>query len=149
MDGDRMTEVKKSSYSLKQIITIASLIEKETTGSDQSQIAAVIYNRLNDSGSHGTYRMLNVDASLLYVLPDHTGSITSKDKETNSPYNLYRNAGLPPTPIANPGVKAIDAALNPDHTDYYYYALGTDDTHHFFETYQEHQNFLDSSEYAG
>lgn len=55
--------------------------------------------------------------------------------QTDSPYNLYQNAGLPPTPISNPGLASIDAALNPNSTDYYYYALGTDGKHHFSTTH--------------
>lgn len=122
-----MTQVEESSYSLQEIITIASLIEEETDGTDQANIASVIYNRLEGSGNkQGTYGLLQIDASLLYALPDHTGPITSADMQTDSPYNLYQNAGLPPTPISNPGLASIDAALNPNSTDYYYYALGTD-----------------------
>lgn len=149
MDGERMEKVEASKYSLKQIITIASLIEKETDGTDQTNIASVIYNRLADTGSHGTYGMLNIDAALLYALPDHEGSITNEDKKMDSRYNLYKYAGLPPTPIANPGIAAIDAALNPATTDYYYYALGTDGRHHFSTTLQEHNNFLNSGSYGG
>lgn len=104
MDEDRMTQVEESSYSLQEIITIASLIEEETDGTDQANIASVIYNRLEGSGNkQGTYGLLQIDASLLYALPDHTGPITSADMQTDSPYNLYQNAGLPPTPISNPG----------------------------------------------
>ena len=149
MDGERMEKVEASKYSLKQIITIASLIEKETDGTDQANIASVIYNRLADTGSHGTYGMLNIDAALLYALPDHEGSITNEDKKMDSRYNLYKYAGLPPTPIAYPGIAAIDAALNPATTDYYYYALGTDGRHHFSTTLQEHNNFLNSGSYGG
>ncbi len=149
MDEDRMAMVEESKYSLKEIITIASLIEKETDGTDQANIASVIYNRLADKGEHGTYGMLNIDAALLYALPDHTGAITSADKETDSPYNLYKYAGLPPAPIANPGIAAIDAALSPNSTNYYYYALGKDGKHHFSATLQEHNNFLNSGDYAG
>lgn len=149
MDEERMEKVEASKYSLKQIITIASLIEKETDGTDQANIASVIYNRLADTGSHGTYGMLNIDAALLYALPDHEGSITNEDKKMDSRYNLYKYAGLPPTPIANPGIAAIDAALNPATTDYYYYALGTDGRHHFSTTLQEHNNFLNSGSYGG
>lgn len=149
MTEDRLAQVEDSGYSLAEIITIASLIEKETDGTDQSMIASVIYNRLNDSGSHGTYRMLNIDASLLYALPDHTGAITNEDKAVDSPYNLYKYAGLPPTPIANPGTASIDAALYPSSSDYYYYALGKDGLHHFSETLEEHNAFLSSSEYVG
>ena len=60
-------------YSLKEIVTIASLIEKETDGTDQANIASVIYNRLADTGAGGTYGLLQIDASLLYGLPDHDG----------------------------------------------------------------------------
>jgi UPF0755 protein len=149
MDETRLQEVKDSGYSLKEILTIASLIEKETDGTDQARIASVIYNRLNDDGSHGTYGMLQIDASLLYALPGHEGAITKADKKTDSPYNLYVKKGLPPTPISNPGLASIDAALHPDSTDEYYYALGKDGVHHFFKTYDEHVNFLNSDEYAG
>lgn len=149
MDEDRLAQMEASGYSLKEIITIASLIEKETDGSDQNMIASVIYNRLNDSGSHGTYKMLNIDAALLYALPDHQGSITNEDKQLDSPYNLYKYAGLPPTPIANPGIAAIDAALYPSSSDYYYYALGKDGKHHYSKTLEEHNAFLNSAEYGG
>ena len=133
-----------------QIITIASMIEKEAANdSERAKIASVIYNRLNDSGSHGTYQMLNIDAALLYALPDHTGAITNEDKAVDSPYNLYKYAGLPPTPIANPGLAAIEAALEPESTDYYYYALGKDGRHHYSKTLNEHNAFVNSSEYGG
>ena len=150
MDEDRMAQVEASGRSLHEIITIASLIEEETDGTDQANIASVIYNRLEGPGDRqGTYGLLQIDASLLYALPDHTGPITSADMETDSPYNLYLYEGLPPTPISNPGQASIDAALEPENTDYYYYALGTDGRHHFFATYAEHQAFVNSSSYGG
>ena len=149
MTEERMQAVEESGYSLKEIITIASLIEKETDGTDHAKIASVIYNRLNDSGSHGTYKMLNIDAALLYALPDHEGALTNADKKVDTPYNLYTHAGLPPTPIANPGIASIDAALHPETTDYYYYALGKDGKHHFSNTLSEHNAFLASGDYGG
>ena len=150
MNEDRLAEVETSGYSLKQIITIASLIEKETDGTDQKKIASVIYNRLEGPGDKGgTYGMLQIDASLLYALPGHEGAITSSDLATDSKYNLSKYAGLPPTPIANPGTAAIDAALNPESTDYYYYALGKDGKHRFFTNYNDHVNFVNSSDYIG
>lgn len=149
MDDSRMSQLEASGYSLKEIVTIASLIEKETAGSDQATIASVIYNRLNDGGAHGTYGMLQVDASLLYAIPDHQGVITNDDKKIDSGYNLYKYKGLPPTPIANPGLKSLDAALNPQTTGYYFYALGKDKTHHFSATLQEHNQFIASDQYVG
>ena len=150
LDDDLLAQAEARGYDLKKIITIASLIEKETDGTDQAKIASVIYNRLESSGDKGgTYGLLQIDAALLYALPDHEGPITSADKQTDSKYNLYKYAGLPPTPIANPGLAAIEAALEPDTTDYYYYALGKDGKHHFSKTLQEHNEFLNSGNYAG
>lgn len=149
MSEDILEEIEASQYNLKDIITIASLIEKETDGTDQKLIASVIYNRLADTGSHGTYGMLQIDAALLYALPDHEGAITSADLETDSPYNLRKHAGLPPTPIANPGMASISAALYPTSSDYYYYALGTDHKHHYFTGYNDFLNFVNSAQYGG
>ena len=149
LDDDRMSLIESSEYSLQEIVVIASLIEKETDGSDQDKIASVIYNRLKDDGSHGTYGVLNIDAALLYGLPDHTGPLTNADKEVDTRYNLYKYAGLPPTAIANPGIDAIDAALRPADTSYYYYALGKDGKHHYSTTLQEHTDFINSGNYGG
>ena len=105
LDDDLLDRAEERGYDLKDIITIASLIEKETDGTDQTKIASVIYNRLEGSGDkQGTYGLLQIDASLLYALPDHEGSITEADKQTDSPYNSISMPGLPPTPIANPGL---------------------------------------------
>lgn len=150
LDDELLSAWAAKGYSLKEIITIASLIERETDGTDQARIASVIYNRLDGPGSKGgTNGLLQVDASLLYGLPGHEGAITQADLETDTPYNLYKYPGLPPTPIANPGLSAIEAALEPEETGYYYYALGKEGKHHYFETYNEHVNFVNSSEYYG
>ncbi len=150
LDEELLEKMAAKGYDLQDIVTIASLIEKETDGTDQGKIASVIYNRLEGPGDKaGTYGMLQIDASLLYALPDHEGAITSEDMKVDSPYNLYQNAGLPPTPIANPGLNAIQAALEPEETDYYYYALGTDKRHHYFTNYNDFLNFVNSSQYGG
>ncbi|MDY3691765.1 MAG: endolytic transglycosylase MltG [Dysosmobacter sp.] len=150
LDDDLLAQAEARGYDLKKIITIASLIEKETDGTDQVKIASVIYNRLEGPGDKGgTYGMLQIDASLLYALPDHEGAITNADKQTDSKYNLYKYAGLPPTPIANPGLASIEAALEPAETNYYYYALGKDGKHHFSANLQEHNAFLNSGDYVG
>lgn len=150
IDDELLEQAAAKGYDMKDIVTIASLIEKETDGTDQGMIASVIYNRLDGPGDKaGTYGMLQIDASLLYALPDHEGAITSEDLQTDSRYNLYKYAGLPPTPIANPGQAALQAALEPEQTDYYYYALGKDGKHHFFATLSEHNAFVNSSQYGG
>ncbi len=146
VDGEVREMVEASDYSLHEIITIASLIEKETDGSDRTTIASVIYNRLNNP-SYETGGLLQIDASLVYAT-GHT-VLTEEDMAVDSPYNLYTHTGLPPTPIANPGLASIMAALEPANTDYYYYALGTDGSHHYFTNYTDHQNFVNSSEYGG
>ena len=141
------SKAKAMGYSVKDVVTIASLIEKETDGTDQANIASVIYNRLQNKGE--TVGLLQIDAALLYGLPNHTGAITNEDKATDTPYNLYLHKGLPPTPIANPGSAALEAAMNPNDTDYYFYALGTDGKHHFSRTLAEHNAFVGSSSYGG
>ena len=149
LDEELWDAAKAKGYDMEDIIVIASLIEKETDGTDHAKIASVIYNRLSDDGSHGTYKMLNIDAALLYALPAGTTSLTNADKEMDSPYNLYKYQGLPPTAIANPGLASIKAALSPEETGYYYYALGTDGRHHYSSTLSEHNAFLASGNYGG
>lgn len=129
--------------SIGEILTVASMIEKESDGTDRGNIASVIYNRLNNPNG-GTQGYLNIDATIQYVLPE--GEIVSKeDYDTvDSPYNTYLNKGLPPGPIANPGMESIMAAINPESTNYYYYALGDDGKHHFFTSLSEHEAFLNS-----
>ncbi len=134
-DDEMNAAIAESPYSMYELITIASLIEKETDGTDQAKIASVIYNRLNNGGE--TNHLLQVDASLQYALGRE---VTEKDYETlDSDYNLYQHEGLPPTPIANPGLESIKAALFPEDTDYYYYVLDPAEGHHVFaKTLAEH-----------
>ncbi|MBR5533998.1 MAG: endolytic transglycosylase MltG [Ruminiclostridium sp.] len=130
-------------YSIQAVLTVASMIEKESDGSDRAQISSVIYNRLNNPNG-GTQGYLQIDATIQYVLPE--GEIVTSDhySTVQSDYNTYLNKGLPPGPISNPGLESIVAAINPENTNYFYYALGDDDVHHFFATYAEHQAFLNS-----
>ena len=142
MTDELRQTISDSGYTMDEIITIASLIEKETDGSDGTKISSVIRNRLKNSGETAGYRQ--IAAALLYALGEHKEVLTDADKEIDSPYNLYKNKGLPPTPICNPGMSSIRSALYPDNTSYYFYALGEDGVHHFFKTYREPLNFLES-----
>ena len=137
------TRVTNKGYTLRELLTIASLIEKETDGDDRARIASVIYNRLNNP-SAGTAGFLNIDATLAYI---NGGKVpTEADKAIDSPYNTYMYKGLPPAPITNPGMASINAAMNPANESYFYYALGDDGQHHYFRTYNELQNFINSQE---
>ena len=133
-------ELAAQGKDLGEIITIASLIEKETDGTDQAMISSVIHNRLKNPAATNGY--LQIDATLAYI---NGGQVpTEADKSIDSPYNTYLHPGLPKGPIANPGSEAIWAAMNPKESNYYYYALGTDGLHHYSRTLQEHQAFLAS-----
>ena len=122
---------------LRDLINVASLIEKESSGAEESpSIASVIYNRLYQWGD--TPRYLNIDASIIYALDGKT-NLTSEDMSVDSPYNTYNHTGLPIGPIANPGLASIKAALEPASTPYYYYVLDPSvGTHIFAQTYEEH-----------
>lgn len=143
LNDSMMAQVENSGHSLHDILTIASMIERETTGEDRTDIASVIYNRLNNS-TGGTMGYLQIDATLVYI---NGGKEPSEaDKSIDSPYNTYLYQGLPAGPIANPGLESIVAALNPAQSKNYYYALGDDNIHHFFRTYDQHQAFIASQE---
>ena len=138
---DEMREqVAQTDYSIRDILTIASLIEKETDGEDQKKIASVIYNRLERPTAE-TVGLLQIDATLAYI---NGGKVpTEADKEIDSPYNTYMYKGLPAGPIANPGMAAIRAAMNPEETGYYYYVLNPEtNRHEYSKTYSEHQNLV-------
>lgn len=110
-----------------EILTTASLIEKEAASpEEQSVVASVIYNRIRA-------RMpLQVDATILYALGEPKERLSLDDLEVDSPYNTYKNTGLPPGPIASPSRGAIQAALEPSDTEYLYYVLKPGGGEHFF-----------------
>ena len=142
-----LEDIKNSPYDLKQIITMASIIEKESIGDDteRKNISSVIHNRLEQPNSEKGGRLLQLCSSINYIMV-HDG-ISKFDTTIESPYNTYIHEGLTPGPICNPGLSAIKAAIYPADTDYYFFALGTDDKSHFFTDYNEHLRFINSAEY--
>ena len=132
-DSKMEAEMQLLGYSKNDIIIMASIIEKETDGSDQRNIASVIQNRLKNTWATPK-GYLQVDSTIQYLLKERKEKLTDKDLEIDSPYNTYKNPGLPIGPICNPGLTAIEAALEPNKTNYYYFMLGKDGTTHFFDT---------------
>ena len=126
-------DIKKQGKSIHEIIIMASLIEKEVqTDADMKIVSGIFWNRLRDG------MRLESDATLTYALRDKVAAHTREDLKIDTPYNSYMYAGLPPGPIGNPGVKAIEAAINPAKTDYYFFLTGTSGKTHFAKTYNEH-----------
>jgi hypothetical protein len=104
-----------------QLLIVASIIEREAAiPHDRSLVAAVIYNRLHQNMTIG------IDSTLRYALHNFTSPLTEAELHSDSPYNTRTHAGLPPTPISNPGVAAIQAAAHPAHVSYLYYVAGAD-----------------------
>jgi len=140
-NGYPQSYIDEHQLSLYDLVTIASMIEKESAFSGESMdISSVIYNRL----ASPDYPYLDIDATLVYALGGKT-DLTEEDKKIDNPYNTYKNKGLPPGPISNPGLLSLKAALNPSDSKYYFYALdptAESREHRFFETYQEHLDFI-------
>lgn len=117
------------------VITIASMIEKEArVDEDRQLIASVIYNRLNED------MKLQLDATVLYSLGYHVETVLNRHLEIDSPYNTYKYKGLPEGPICNPGIESIKAALQPAESNYIYYILQNDGAHYFTDNYDDFLN---------
>jgi len=130
-------------YTVREIVIIASMIEREA-GDDEERprIAAVIYNRLNSPN----FPNLEIDATIRYII---AGTSTPFSTQLDNEFNTYMYPGLPPGPIANPGIMSIRAALYPASTNEFYYALNKQGTHNFFTNFNDHINFVNSDQYGG
>ncbi len=119
--------------SRQEVVTLASIVEKETGKAEERPlIASVFLNRLRIG------MPLATDPTVIYGIPNFDGNLTKQNLNTPGPYNTYLNVGLPPTPIANPGADAVRAVLNPAMTEYLYFVSKNDGTHHFSKTEAEH-----------
>ena len=128
------SDIAASKYTKEQIIIMASIIEKEARGeNDRATVAGILWKRL-DMGI-----ALQVDAPFLYLLGKESKELTREDLAINSPYNTYRNKGLPPTPINNPGLAAIDAVLHPVASPYLFYLHDAQGDVYYAVTYEEHK----------
>jgi len=131
----RSTELGVTEY---QVVVVASLVEKEArVPEERALVAAVIYNRLGKDMS------LGIDATVRFALDKWSGPLTQADLDDDSPYNTRKHKGLPPGPIASPGLAALEAALQPADVDYLYYVLQDEAGHHFFTA--SYDEFLEAS----
>ena len=133
-EGLPWSRARKLGLSPYEVVIVASMIEREARlPEDRPKVAAVIYNRLRDG------MKLQIDATVQYAIPGDNRTLTFEDYRFESPYNTYLHEGLPPTPVANPGLASLEAALNPSRADYLYYLLVDEDTgrHEFFDSESE------------
>ena len=135
-DEERRARARELGLDVRDVVTLASVVEKETGLDDERPlIASVFWNRLRR-------RMpLQSDPTIIYDLKRRgvfDGNIRRRDLKLDSPYNTYRQAGLPPGPIASPGTGAIDAVLHPAESDFLYFVSRNDGSHHFSGSLPEH-----------
>jgi UPF0755 protein len=131
----RMQELKMTMH---EVLTLASVVEKETgSGGERPEISAVFHNRLKK------HIPLQSDPTVIYGLPAFDGNLHKKDLSSPSPYNTYRVQGLPPGPIANPGIQAIHATLYPSDSRSLYFVSRNDGTHQFSATLIEHNKAVE------
>jgi UPF0755 protein len=129
-------QARARDLSRHEVVTLASIVEKETGAPEERPlIASVFANRL----ARGM--RLESDPTIIYGIPDFDGNLRRRDLENaGNPYNTYRHPGLPPGPIANPGIEAMRAVVQPADTDYLFFVSRNDGTHHFSESYRQHVN---------
>nr|WP_238162403.1 endolytic transglycosylase MltG [Cohnella sp. AR92] len=140
---DWQSVMEERGLTVHQLLTMASLVEREVVIDEERPIvASVIKNRLDKK------MPLQIDATIQYLLDKQKEKLTTDDLKVKSPYNTYLNPGLPPGPIASPSVKSIQAVLYPADTDYLYYVTKKDGTnqHLFAVTYKQHQKNIQASE---
>jgi UPF0755 protein len=128
-----LAAAKKNGLDRRQLVTLASIVQKEAGNNDEMPlIAAVFHNRLQRKIA------LQADPTVIYGLDEFDGNLTRKHLQTPTPYNTYTRPGLPPGPIANPGMAALQAAAHPADVDFLYFVARGDGTHAFSRTLKEH-----------
>jgi UPF0755 protein len=132
-------EAQRQKLSMLEVVTLASIVEKETAAPEERPlIASVFRNRLKRG------MRLETDPTVIYGIPDFDGNLRRRDLENaENPYNTYQIPGLPPGPIANPGADALRAVVNPAKSEYLFFVSRNDGTHFFSKTYAEHDRAVD------
>lgn len=130
--------IAASGHSEEDIVIMASILEREANSPESmGLVSGILWNRM-DAGMR-----LQVDASFAYLLDKTSEEVTLDDLAIDSPYNTYRYAGLPPTPIANPGRAALEAAAHPTPSPYLFYLTAPNGTFHYAETFAEHEENIE------
>ncbi len=135
---DAEKRAREEGLSMHQVVTIASIIEKETGVEEERPIVSAVIRRRLALGMP-----LQMDPTVIYGVKRFDGTVTRKDLRTAGPYNTYLNRGLPPGPIANPGLASLAAALNPSKTEYLYFVSKNDGSHTFSRTLSEHNRAVE------
>lgn len=131
---EMQNRAQELSLSLHEVFTLASIVEKETGAApERPTISSVFHNRLRIG------MPLQSDPTVIYGILDFDGNLTRAHLDAPTPFNTYKQVGLPPTPICSPGIDSINAALHPADTDFLYFVAKGDGAHHFSKTYQEHR----------
>ena len=134
---DKLEETEEGFYNS---IVLASIVEREGRNDEErKRIADILLSRLREGLEDGT-KLLQADATLLYLQKDWETPVTQELKAMNDPYNTYINPGLPPTPISNPGLESIMAVVNPVENEYLYYLHGNDGEIRYARSFTEHEN---------
>ena len=138
-EAEIRTQAEETGLSRNEVVTLASIVEKETAAPpERARIAAVFLNRLRKG------MRLETDPTVIYGIEEFDGNLRRKHlRDKRNPYNTYQHFGLPPGPIANPGLAALRSVVNPEETDYLYFVSRNDGTHVFSRTYGEHTKAVD------
>jgi UPF0755 protein len=127
-------QARMQGKNFKEVVILASIVEKEAAGdADRKIIAGILQNRLEKG------MRLQADATVGYVIHKGREEIKASDLKIDSPYNTYLYKGLPPAPISNPGLQALEAVLSPENTAYFYYIHDKTGTAHYAKTFEEHK----------
>jgi peptidoglycan lytic transglycosylase G len=140
--GTGLRDPNAAPTEIERTVIMASIIEKETAVAEERPlVASVYYNRLEKKIA------LDADPSIIYaefLAGTYTGALHHDDMHFDSPYNTYRHTGLPPGPIGNPGKSALEAAMHPAQSDYYYFVADAQGHHRFARTMEEHNKNVDT-----
>jgi len=130
---------QEQGFSMREVVTLASIVEKETAAPDERPLIASVFRNRLERGMR-----LETDPTVIYGIEDFDGNLRRRDLENrDNPYNTYRIRGLPPGPIASPGAEALHAVVEPAESDYLYFVSRNDGTHVFSRTYREHARAVD------